>query len=129
MKTSRWPCAVAAILLGAFTILPGALAQTPPWPPLVLVIASDPAAAEEGSDPAQFLVVRGGPADGPLTVQYTLGGTAANGDDYETLTGEVTIPTGSYFAPVEVNPYDDFLVEGEESAVIALQQPPAWPPP
>jgi len=129
MKTSRWLCALAGLLVGVFTFPSNAQAQNPPWPPLVLVIASDPSAAEEGSDPAQFLVVRVGPADAPLTVQYSLGGTATNGDDYATLTGQVTIPTGAYFAPVDVSPLDDFLIEGLESVVIALQQPPTWPPP
>jgi hypothetical protein len=62
-------------------------------------------------------------------VNYLLGGTAENGVDYEPLPGSVTIPSGAHFAPVVVTPMDDFLVEGVESIVIALQQPPAWPPP
>ena len=41
----------------------------------------DPDAAEEGSDPATFLVVRTGAADTPLTVNYLLGGAAGNGVD------------------------------------------------
>jgi Bacterial Ig domain/Calx-beta domain len=128
MKTIRWlGCAV--LLLVAFGLVPNLKADNPPWPPLVLVIAADPDAAEEGSDPAQFLVVRVGFANGPLTVQYALGGDAVNGDDYETLSGEVTIPDGAYFAPVTITPHDDFLIEGEESVVIALQQPPIYPPP
>ena len=61
MKTSRWLCGIAGLLFGAFGFLSNAQSQNPPWPPLVLVIASDPSAAEEGSDPAQFLVVRVGP--------------------------------------------------------------------
>jgi len=129
MKTSRWLCCVAAILCGLFGGSSHVRADDPPWPPLVVVIATDPNAAEEGSDPAQFLVVRVGPAHTPLTVQYALGGTADNGDDYQWLPGTVTIPAGAYFAPVDVHPLDDFLVEGHESVVIALQQPPVWPAP
>src|SRR5688572_11137241 len=124
MKTSRWFSGIAGLLFGIFGVILNTQAQ--PWPPLVLVIASDPSAAEEGSDPAQFLVVRVGPANAPVIVQYTLGGSAGNGDDYETLSGEVTIPTGAYFAPVDVEPLDDFLIEGVESVVIALTQPPVW---
>jgi len=129
MKTSRWLCAIAGLWLGAFGFLSNVNADNPPWPPQVLVLALDPSAAEEGSDPATFLVVRVGPANAPLTVQYALGGTADNGADYQFLPGMVTIPTGAYFAPVTVDPIDDFLVEGSESVVIALQQPPVWPPP
>jgi hypothetical protein len=117
------------VLLGAFSFLSNARADDPPWPPLVSVIALDPAAAEEGSDPAMFLAVRVGPANTALTVQYALGGGAENGVDYEPLSGVVIIPAGAYFAPIEVMPIDDYLVEGAESVVVALQQPPAWPPP
>jgi len=129
MKTSRWLCGIAVVLFGVFGLLSKVNADNPPWPPQVLVLALDPSAAEEGSDPATFLVVRTGPANTPLTVQYALGGTADNGDDYQPLSGQVIIPPGAYFAPVIVNPIDDFLVEGHESVVIALQQPPVWPPP
>jgi len=129
MKTTRWLCGIVALLLGAFNFTYESRADNPPWPSLVSVLPLDPHAAEEGSDPATFLVVRIGPADAPLTVQYALGGEATNGDDYEMLSGEVTIPQGAYFAPVTVTPYDDFLIEGEESVVLALQQPPVFPPP
>jgi len=104
-------------------------ADNRPWPPTVMVLAFDPAAAEAGSDPATFLVVRTGSADAALTVQYDLGGTAQNGNDYLPLTGSVTLPPGAWFAPVTITPIDDLEVEGTESVVIALQQPAQWPPP
>lgn len=129
MKTSRWLYAIAALLLGAFGFNSNLRAADPSWPPLVLVIASDADAAESGSDPARFLVVRVGSPNSPLTVNYAMGGTASNGVDYVTLPGSVTIPAGAYFAPVDVTPIDDYLVEGNESVFIALQQPPVSPPP
>jgi hypothetical protein len=128
MKTLRWLYGVAAVLLGAFSFNSNVRAADP-WPPMVLVIATDPNAAEAGSDPAQFLVVRVGLANGPLTVNYVMGGTASNGVDYVTLPGSVTIPDGAYFAPVDVTPIDDYLIEGNESVYIALEQPPVLPPP
>ena len=131
MQTKYLPrlCGIAAIILGVLSFLSNVNADNPPWPPLVSVLALDPCAAEEGSDPATFLVVRIGPANAPLTVHYALGGTAQNGLDYQELTGDVTIPMGAYFAPVTVTPIDDFEVEGDESVVIALLQPPVLPPP
>jgi hypothetical protein len=129
MKNSRWLCGIAAVLIGAFGFNPNLRADNPPWPPLVLVIPADADATEIGSDPAQFLVIRVGPANGPLTVDYVMGGTASNGDDYVTLPGSVTIPDGAYFASVNVIPIDDYFIEGTESVVIALQQPPVWPAP
>jgi hypothetical protein len=128
-KNSRWLCGLAAVVLGLFSFVTNVRADDPPWPPQVIVLALDPAAAEEGSDPATFLVVRIGPANAPLTVQYALGGETENGADYQPLSGSATIPQNAYFAPVTISPLDDFLVEGSESVVIALQQPPTWPPP
>jgi hypothetical protein len=122
-------CGIVAILLGMLVPLSNVQADNPPWPPLVSVIALDPDAAEQGSDSATFLVVRIGPANTALTVEYDLGGDAHNGTDYQSLVGTVTIPQGAYFAPVIVTPIDDYEVEGSESVVIALQQPPVWPPP
>src|SRR5678815_1308207 len=101
MKTSRWLCGIALLLLGLFGFHFNAIADNPPWPPLVSVIAYDPHAAEEGSDPATFIVVRIGLPDGPLTVQYTLGGTASNGVDYQSLPLSVTIPANAYFATIQ----------------------------
>src|ERR1043166_1718990 len=128
MKTSPWLSFVAA-WLGAFALTPAVQADNPPWPPLVSVLALDPRAAEEGSDPATFLVVRIGPANTALTVEYALGGEGENGTAYQTLPGMVTIPQGAYFAPVTVTPLDNFEIEGAESVVLALRQPPVWPPP
>ncbi len=129
MTTSSWRRIAAYLLLGVLGLGTKTFADNPPWPPSVAVVTLDPYAAEEGSDPATFLVVRIGPANAPLTVQYTLGGEAVNGEDYDTLSGQVTIPAGAYYAPVVVTPHDDFLVEGAESVVIALTQPPVVPPP
>ena len=128
MKPGRW-CGLAAILLGAFSFVRAVKADNPPWPTRVHLFALDSQAAEEGSDPATFLVVRIGPVDQPLTVQYAIGGTAVNGTDYDLLPGTVTIPTGAYFTTITLTPIDDYDVEGTESAVLSLQQPPTWPPP
>jgi hypothetical protein len=99
------------------------------FPPLVQILATDPGAAEGGSDQAVFTVIRFGPTNMPLTVYYQVGGSASNGVDYEILSGEITIPVGALWAPITVTPVDDDLVEGAENVVVALSQPPIWPPP
>jgi hypothetical protein len=65
--------------------------------------------AEEllAGQPGVFDVTRDGPTDSPLTVNYTLSGTATNGKDYSTLSETVTIPAGSADATIDVNPLDD----------------------
>jgi hypothetical protein len=67
-----------------------------------------------------FAVKRDGGTNAPLTVWYELGGTASNGEDYQKLEGQVTIPTGASRAYILVQPIDDKLVEGTETVVAAL---------
>lgn len=83
-------------------------------------------------DPAVFLVSRTGETDFPLTVFYSVAGTAENGKDYEELTGSLTIPVGARAAPLEVVPIDDALAEGRETVIVRLKPPVCiaiYPPP
>jgi subtilisin family serine protease len=67
---------------------------TPPPPPdTVTVTASQPLASI--LTPGEFTISRAGDTTSELTVNYSLGGTADNGSDYETLSGTATIPAGS----------------------------------
>ncbi|RPD42300.1 Calx-beta domain-containing protein [Chitinophaga barathri] len=56
----------------------------------------------------------------PVTVTYTVSGTAAAGTDYHTLSGTVTIPAGSKEAVINITPKDDILLEGTETVNIQL---------
>ncbi|WP_158617951.1 Calx-beta domain-containing protein [Chitinophaga lutea] len=56
----------------------------------------------------------------PVTVQYTVAGTALAGTDYEALTGSVIIPAGSNEVLVPIQPKDDAQLEGPETIVITL---------
>src|SRR5258707_14152368 len=61
-----------------------------------------------------------------------MGGSASNGVDYVALTGSVLIPTGALSARIIIQPIDDNLVEGTETVVLTLLQPPCaaiFPPP
>ncbi len=49
--------------------------------PIVTVIASDPIAAEPGSDTGEFIISRDRGTNAPLTVSFTVGGTATSGVD------------------------------------------------
>ncbi|MBI1177093.1 hypothetical protein GC207_06595 [bacterium] len=92
--------------------------------PTVILLTTSPTASESGSENGQFLVVRTGPTTDPLTVFYTLSGSAQNGVDYDTLPGQVTIPAGDSFAPVSITAIDDQLVEGNEFVVATLNEGP-----
>jgi hypothetical protein len=91
--------------------------------PTVAIIASDARAGEPAgtnSNPGVFYFLREGSNGAPLTVYFTLSGTAANGTDYSTLSSPVTIPAGSNAVTISVAPIHDTNYEGSETVVATL---------
>ncbi|MEL6319952.1 MAG: Calx-beta domain-containing protein [Cyanobacteria bacterium J06626_14] len=84
-------------------------------------IAATQNGAEPGTD-GQFTVsvTEALPID--LIVNYTIGGTATAGgnNDYNALSGVVTIPANSTSAVINVDVNDDSAVEGNETVVVTL---------
>ena len=64
--------------------------------------------------------MRSGSTASPLTVNYTVGGTATNGVDYQLLSGNVVIAANFSSAAITVTPLDDNVVEGDETVIVAL---------
>ena len=62
----------------------------------------------------------GGSTTAPLTVAYTIAGTAAAGSDYTTLTGSVVIPAGSSSITVPVAVLSDAIAEDAETVIVTL---------
>ena len=122
MAFRAWVLA-GALATGLFGVLPAARSCPPPPPPSVVTItASDANASEIGPDPGAFTVTRlGGNQSVALTVYYTIGGTAQNGTDYQTLPGYVTIAPYASAATVTVTPIlDANSGEGNETVVLTL---------
>jgi len=94
--------------------------------PSVSVEASDPAAAEEGLDTAEFTFRRTGPTTAALTVRYSVSGSATPDVEYEGLSGVVTIPAGSPSTAMVVTPWEDARNEATETVVGALSSDPAY---
>ena len=86
----------------------------------VSVTATDSAAAETGPDPGTFTIVRTGATTSPLTVNFTLGGSATNGTDYTTVGGSAVIGAGSATTTVTITPIDDSVYEGNETVILTL---------
>jgi hypothetical protein len=86
----------------------------------VTVAATDASASEALADPAVFTVTRTGSTASPLTVQYSLGGSAVAGKDYAAPSGYVVLPAGSATATVTVAPTDDALAEGSETVTLTV---------
>ena len=88
--------------------------------PEVTVAASDAMAWETGPDPGSFTILRAVTTGEPLTVYFTLGGTAGNGTDYETLPASATIPAWEGWVSLDVTPINDLEAEGRETVVLTL---------
>src|SRR5258706_818199 len=63
--------------------------------PTVTIAATDANASRVGLDPGTFTITRSGNTSAALTVNYSLGGTATNGSDYNSLATSLTIPSGA----------------------------------
>jgi hypothetical protein len=99
--------------------------------PVVSIRASDPRAAEVAPgkplDLGAFTVTRtGGDLSKDLLVKYALAGTADNGIDFETLSGEVTILAGAKTAKILVTPKADGVKERPETITLALLADPKY---
>ena len=88
--------------------------------PTVTIQATDATAAEPGTDTGTFRVTRNTSTVGPLTVSFTVSGTATKGADYVALPASVVIPAGSSTADITVTPVDDAIYEGPETVVATL---------
>jgi hypothetical protein len=93
---------------------------TPSGTPTITVSVS-PGSVVEGNS-AIFTVSSSAPVSQPVTVNYTMRGTALKGSDY-TLSGtpgQVTIATGQNSATVVLQSIADHIKERNETAVMAL---------
>ena len=94
-------------------------ANTAPTPSVSLTLV-DETALESGEDEAIIMVSRDSGFDSPLTVLYSISGTAINGLDYDTLPGTVTFPVGSKDRMIVIHAIDDLLIEGDETVTVTL---------
>jgi hypothetical protein len=99
---------------------PGITTKCAAAEPTVTIQAIDSTAAEPGTNTGAFAVARTGPTGSPLTVNYTVGGTASPGSDYTALSGSVTIPVGETYATIQVTALSDILVESTETVIVTL---------
>jgi autotransporter-associated beta strand protein len=86
-----------------------------------VTVTATVATVSELGPAGQFTVCR--PAaltNDPLTVAYAVGGGAAEGMDYQTLSRSVTIPAGSASATVAVIPFDNAVIEGNRGVTLTV---------
>lgn len=74
----------------------------------------------EGKKAAKLKLTRTGDTSAPLTVTYTVGGTAEAGVDFVALPGSIVFPARKKSVKLLVQPIADALAEGSESILIEL---------
>jgi uncharacterized protein (DUF1800 family) len=86
----------------------------------VSVQAADDTATEPSpADTGLFVITRVGKLT-PLTVNFTVSGSAVEGSDYTAINRSVTLPFGVNTAAVTITPLTDSLIESPESVILAV---------
>ncbi|MCZ8308081.1 MAG: calcium-binding protein [Microcystis sp. LE19-98.1E] len=90
--------------------------------PTITLTLSPASVTEDGTTNLVYTFTRSGVTTNPLTVNYTLGGTATLNTDYTRTgtTNTVTFAAGSSTATVTVNPTADATVESNETVILTL---------
>jgi hypothetical protein len=100
------------------------LITVPDGLPVITVRASDPLGIEPSAtlpaNTASFQLHRSGSTSADLAVNYTLGGSATNGTDYQLLGGTAVFVAGSPSVDVIVQPLIDNLAEGRETVRLTV---------
>jgi hypothetical protein len=110
----------------------GAISSTLSVLPLstVTIAATDNAASETliGVTPntGTFTLTRTNDITSSLSVNYSIAGTATNGQDYDSLTGVAIFNAGSSTAVINVKAIDDSLYEGKETVKLILNADTAY---
>ena len=95
----------------------------PPPPPPAVPEASFETVTSRVSEPtpAHRITVSLDPApQSAFTLAYTIGGTAASGDDYAALSGTLSVAAGASSAILEVEILQDTEAEGDETILLTL---------
>ncbi len=87
--------------------------------PTVSIVASATIAVEGGSA-GTFTISRTGDLAEPLTVTYTVSGTAEAGVDYDALSGSITIPANVSSVVLTVTARADAIPDENETVIVTL---------
>ncbi|MFM6603642.1 MAG: beta strand repeat-containing protein, partial [Microcystis panniformis] len=88
--------------------------------PFITLAVSPTSVTEDGTSNLIYTFSRTGSTTSPLTVNYTIGGTASNGTDYTNIGTSVTFAAGSSTATVTVDPTPDSTPEDHETVSLTL---------
>jgi hypothetical protein len=83
-------------------------------------VAADPAVTQYGATPGAFTISRTGSTSTPLTVSYSIVGTAQSGADYVAIPSSVTIPAGQISVNVPVTALQNFQAQENRTVTILV---------
>ena len=96
--------------------------------PMISLAVSPGSVTEDGTPNLLFTFSRGGQTSQPLTVNFTVAGSARFGTDYtqsgaatfSSTIGTITFAAGSATKTVTINPTADFTVEADETVILTI---------
>lgn len=107
---------IGSLLIEVYDLGPGQATSTG----AISVRAQVGSTASTHSSPAELVFSRTGNLEQPLTLTYTLSGSAESGTDYSGPTGSVMIPAGAAAASVFVTALPQGGTEGNKTVTVAL---------
>lgn len=89
---------------------------------LVLEVTASKPNADEVGNHGEFTIsiANGKRTAEPVTIQYTISGTATSNADYQSITGTITIPANANSITVPVQVINDLLVEDPETVILTI---------
>ncbi|MFM6251615.1 MAG: Calx-beta domain-containing protein, partial [Dolichospermum sp.] len=87
---------------------------------IVTLAVSPTSVTEDGTTNLVYTFTRNGFTSNALTVNYFIGGSATNGNDYSSIGSSVTFAAGSSTATVTVDPTADTAAEIDETIILTL---------
>ncbi|MBC1189783.1 calcium-binding protein, partial [Microcystis aeruginosa BLCCF108] len=88
--------------------------------PSITLAVSPSSVTEDGTANLVYTFTRSGSTTNPLTVNYSIGGTATNGTDYASIPTGVIFAANSATVTVIVDPTADTIVESNETVILIL---------
>ena len=91
-----------------------------PLPPSASIVASTSTVIENGAQSLSYTVTLSDPAAAPISVHFSLGGSATAGVDYTASANPLVIPAGSSTGTITIDPTGDTNVEPDETVIVSL---------
>ena len=88
--------------------------------PSATITVSPATVAEDGAANLVYTVTLNQVALSPISVNYTIGGSATNGTDYATIASPLVIPANNLTGTITVNPTADASIEADETVALTL---------